>query len=100
MIVYEATVAGFVQDVLDDTITDNVYEKYKEHHLLRWLGLTNKLDPLPNVVVGSDDTGIFATNIQNEYLHIYQALRNKLSKKEAIEKIKYLNSTSKAYTFK
>lgn len=31
MIVYEATVAGFVQDVLDDTITDNVYEKYKEH---------------------------------------------------------------------
>jgi len=31
MIVYEETVAGFVQDVLHDTITDKVYDKYKEH---------------------------------------------------------------------
>lgn len=89
-----------VETLSTSNVRISYYEKYKEHHLLRWLGLTNKLDPLPNVVVGSDDTGIFATNIQNEYLHIYQALRNKLNKKEAIEKIKYLNSTSKAYTFK
>jgi DUF2075 family protein/nucleoside-triphosphatase THEP1 len=31
MIVYEATVSEFVQEVLHDTITDNVYAKYKEH---------------------------------------------------------------------
>ena len=31
MIVYEATVSEFVQEVLHDTITDNVYAKYQEH---------------------------------------------------------------------
>lgn len=31
MIVYESTVSEFVQEVLHDTITDNVYKKYQEH---------------------------------------------------------------------
>ena len=78
---------------------NSYYKNYKEHHLSRWLGLDDKQDSRPNVVIGSDDTGIFLTNLQNEYLHIYQVLRERLNEDEALEKIRYLISTSKAYTF-
>ncbi len=47
-----------------------IYNYHKEHHLKRWIDekiITNS----PQIVVGSDDTGIFATNIYNEYSHIY-----------------------------
>ncbi len=74
------------------------YKQYSEHHLIRWLGINDKTDPKPKVVIGSDDTGIFMTNLQNEYLHVYQMLNKKISS-EAINLIKDLNKTSKNYTF-
>jgi hypothetical protein len=53
----------------------SVYTQFAEHHLFRWLGLTeDKLDFRPTVCVGSDDTGIFATNLFNEYASILLAL--------------------------
>lgn len=88
-----------VETLPTSNVRISYYKNYSEHHLIRWLGLNNPQDPRPNVVVGSDDTGIFATNLQNEYLHIYQTLCEKLSSDEALQKIKYLNSSSKAYTF-
>lgn len=88
-----------VETLPTSNVRISYYKNYSEHHLMRWLGLNNPQDPRPNVVVGSDDTGIFATNLQNEYLHIYQTLCKKLNSDEALQKIKYLNSTSKAYTF-
>lgn len=75
------------------------YKEYREHHLTRWLGLKNTDDPKPNVVVGSDDTGIFMTNLRNEYTHSYQMIKNYLSTEEALQKIELLNKNSKAFTF-
>lgn len=75
------------------------YKKYCEHHLARWLGLVNSDDPKPNVVVGSDDTGIFMTNLRNEYAHIFQTLIEKSDYETALQKINYLNITSKSFTF-
>lgn len=45
------------------------YKNYAEHHIYRWL----KEDAInrPTVVMGSDDPGIFATNIFNEYAHVF-----------------------------
>ena len=88
-----------VETLPTSNVRISYYKKYREHHLMRWLGLNNPQDPRPKVVVGSDDTGIFATNLQNEYLHIYQTLCERLNSDEALERIKYLNFTSKAYTF-
>jgi hypothetical protein len=49
----------------------SVYTKLAQHHLFRWLGLTDLRPPVPvTVVVGSDDPGIFSTNLRNEYAHI------------------------------
>lgn len=75
------------------------YKDYSEHHLTRWLGMTKDNDPKPNVVVGSDDTGIFMTNLRNEYAHAYQMINKKLSNEETLQKIELLNKSSKAFTF-
>ena len=88
-----------VETLPTSNVRISYYKNYKEHHLSRWLGLDDKQDSRPNVVIGSDDTGIFSTNLQNEYLHIYKVLRERLNEDEALEKIRYLISTSKAYTF-
>ncbi len=75
------------------------YKNYDEHHLKRWLGLSRADDPKPYVVVGSDDTGIFMTNLRNEYAHIFQFLRRKNGHEIALQNINNLNSASKAFTF-
>jgi hypothetical protein len=70
-----------------------VYKSHKEHHLKNWLpeGL--------QVVVGSDDPGIFATNIYNEYAHIYQMFNEEGSEKQR-KIIDELIKNSKKYLFK
>lgn len=76
------------------------YKSYKEHHVRRWLGLTHPSDPQPMVVVGSDDTGIFMTNLQNEYAHIQRIVQLKEGKSKANEIIAALASNSRVYSFK
>ena len=44
------------------------YKKYSEHHIHRWLDPNEAARP--TVVLGSDDPGIFATSIYNEYAHV------------------------------
>lgn len=67
--------------VLEVLPTSNVrisfYKNHKEHHIWRWLrigeGQAGNV-AAPPVVLGSDDTGIFSTNIYNEYCHVYHHL--------------------------
>lgn len=63
--------------VLETLPTSNVrisyYRSHTEHHALRWLGVTGKPANVP-VVLGSDDPGIFATNMRNEYCHLLREL--------------------------
>lgn len=53
-------------------------------------------------VVGTDDAGIFATNIYNEYCHIYCMLvfNKGLSPYEAMEYIERLVHNAKVYVFR
>lgn len=61
----------------------SIYRNHSEHHLKRWR--REKL----NVVVGSDDAGIFATNIYNEYAHIYT-----MTNKKAVLKLNRIANNS------
>ncbi|MDX1737027.1 MAG: hypothetical protein R3261_02255, partial [Alphaproteobacteria bacterium] len=69
--------------VLEVPVTSNLrislYESHEEHHLFRWLRNTPK-EPRMNVVLGSDDPGIFATNVQNDLEHIHRVLEAKSGK--------------------
>lgn len=100
------TMIEFLNDkniAIETLPTSNVrisyYKDYSEHHLTRWLGLSNVDDPKPNVVLGSDDTGIFMTNLRNEYAHVYQMIKKKLPTEETLQKIELLNKNSKSFTF-
>ncbi len=78
------------------------YENYDEHHITRWLNLEKELDyPEPKVCICSDDPGIFATNIRNEYTHV-QAMLNKkdVKGKDSEDFIAKLLHNSKKYAFR
>lgn len=55
----------------------SLYRTVGEHHLFRWLGLSGPpIANRPTVVIGSDDPGIFATSLRNEYATLAAVLRD------------------------
>lgn len=96
------------EEVAIETLpTSNVrisyYHDYSEHHLPKWIGSENHDEDflLPTVLVGTDDPGIFATNLRNEYAHIFLLLTKKcgLSNDQAYFELKRLNRNGKMYGF-
>lgn len=94
--------------VLEVLPTSNVrisfYRDLKEHHLWRWLGLERKqsgdFGSFPPVVIGTDDAGIFGTNIYNEYNQIYlQLTRNEHAHGKETAIIRQIIENSKVYGF-
>ncbi len=94
-----------LESMPSSNIRISAYDSYRQHHLWRWLGFTKGDDPkdpyLPAVCIGSDDPGIFATNIKNEYLHIYYGLMQywNLSRDDAFTHIVKLTENSSSYGF-
>lgn len=86
-------------------LTSNIrisrYSHYKEHHLFRWLGLRRVGEPKPLVCLASDDPGIFATTMRNEFIHVHRILRDEfgLQEHEAMEKLMALNRYGAALVF-
>jgi len=79
------------------------YETLSEHHLFRWLGYAEPiLRNRPQVVVGSDDPGIFATNLRNEYTALGAALRSKhgRSAAEALAQLRQLGEAGRIARFR
>lgn len=80
------------------------YREFHEHHLFRWLGVASDfpLSVRPSVVVGTDDTGIFATNLKIEFALIADALRHayQLPEREVEAHLLHLNHTASAFRFR
>lgn len=91
--------------VIETLPTSNVrigfHRNYSSYHLWNWISWRKEGKSIPPIVVGSDDTGIFATNIYNEYANIYGVLLNehKLSHNDVMEIIKDLDRASRIYRF-
>lgn len=79
------------------------YRQVEQHHILRWLGVpgyTCEGDVPMNICMGSDDPGIFVTDIKNEYYHLYNLLRKTgRTQQEAIDKMKQVNHNGRIYAF-
>jgi len=92
-----------VKNVLLETLpTSNVrishYKNHSEHHILQWLNWKEKGNAIPEIVIGSDDTGIFSTNIHNEYMHVYSQLNShELLKKNAITYMQEIINSSDSF---
>ena len=80
------------------------YDDIRQHHILRWMMVPGSVVPgdYPmSVCMGSDDPGIFVTDIKNEYYHIFANLRQiGLSPAECMVYIKQLNEAGSAYAFR
>lgn len=80
------------------------YADMQQHHILRWLHVGPYEvagDAKLTVCLGSDDPGIFVTDIKNEYYHLFFMLRNAgLSTHEALGKLKEVNDNGRIYAFK
>ncbi len=83
------------------------YDDYSEHHIFRWLGVDSASSASflslysPTVCLGSDDPGIFAVNIRNEFSHIFLELLGKnKTRKEAMDIISHIAENNRIYGFK
>ena len=92
--------------VIETLPTSNIYignhHSYTTYHLVNWIKWAKEENPIPPIVLGTDDAGIFATNIYNEYCHIYTLLVHEynFSTNEALEIIKRINYNTNIYSFK
>lgn len=91
--------------VIETLPTSNVrigfHKDFSTYHLYNWIKWREEGKSIPPIVVGSDDTGIFATNIYNEYANIYCALlhHHHMPHARVMEVIKKLDEDSRIYRF-
>lgn len=91
--------------VIETLPTSNVrighHHTYGTYHLWNWIKWENEGNPIPPIVVGTDDPGIFATNIYNEYSNIYCKLVyvHHLSRNQAMNVIEKLDKNARIYKF-
>lgn len=74
------------------------YRKYADHHIWTWKRWAEEKIAVPEIVLGTDDTGIFATNILNEYYHLYYTLK-RLSEEDALNYTLQLKQNGEKYLF-
>ncbi len=97
------------QDVIIETLpTSNVrisqYQHVRQHHSLRWMGIDgHKMagDAPLLVALGSDDPGIFATDMRSEFYHLYSVLRfdENMRDVDALAAVAQVNERGKIYRF-
>lgn len=98
-----------VRDVVVETLpVSNLrigqIRRIQSHHVLRWLqveGYKVDGDSNMNICMGSDDPGVFATDLKNEYYHLYMCLRNaNVPAHQAIEHLRRVNNAGRVYAFR
>ena len=78
------------------------YKEMGQHHSLRWLGVTPcGGDVPPLVVLGTDDPGVFATDIKGEFYHLFASLcKRGVNAQEALEMLIRVNQSGERYAFR
>lgn len=93
---------GIVIEALPSSnLNISYYRHLNEYHLEKWLDTEQKSVLLPPIVLGTDDPGIFMTNIYNEYAQAYLHLETQgRSSSNRIKKIEDIFRDSQTYNFK
>ena len=101
IILDELSQSGVVIETLPTSnLRISYYQRIDEYHMNRWTDTEHTDCVLPAIVIGSDDPGIFMTNIYNEYARVYCYLTKKsLSSVERLEMMKKIRESSVIYNF-
>lgn len=92
--------------VLETLPTSNLrisqYKEMGQHHSLRWLGIgAYEGDSPPPIVLGTDDPGIFATDIKGEFYHLFASLcKRGLNAQAALNLLAEVNENGNRYAFR
>ena len=100
----EVALRGVVIETLPSSnVRISQYKHFSEHHALRWMKAPKAFKPNdPDILVslGSDDPGIFSTDIETEFHHLFYSLkRSGLSESEALQRVALLNERGRIYRF-
>lgn len=81
----------------------NRYPSFKSYHLKTWLRwkYLEHLTPMPEFVLGSDEIGVFPTNIFIEYANLYDMLKkdSNFSEFQVRNIVKIIANNGKIYSF-
>lgn len=79
------------------------YQHIREHHSLRWMRVPGHLvegDPEIMVCLGSDDPGIFGSDLETEFYLLYAAMReHDLNDTEVVKRLGIVNERGRIYRF-
>lgn len=78
------------------------YKEMGQHHSLRWIGVgALDGDTPPPIVLGTDDPGVFATDIKAEFYHLFASLcKRGLNAQDALEKLVRMDQCGNRYAFR
>jgi len=91
--------------IIETLPTSNVrigfHKNYSTYHLANWIRWRQDGHDIPPIIIGTDDAGIFATNIYNEYANIYSLLKfgKRISEVDVITELTELNNNSINFRF-
>jgi hypothetical protein len=103
-LMHEVADRGVVIETLPSSnVRISQYKHFSEHHALRWMrepSATPPNDPEILVSLGSDDPGIFSTDIETEFHHMFFALKHSgLNEAEALQRVAQINERGRIYRF-
>lgn len=87
-----------IETLPSSNIRISIHQSYEDHHASGWLGYGRTFGPT-SVVIGTDDPGIFATNLRVEYAHMLHALEANGAGADAAAILQSLSGTSKRFRF-
>lgn len=94
------------KDLVIETLpTSNVvighHHDFSTYHLYNWWKWGKEGHAIPPIVVGTDDAGIFATNIYNEYCNIFSLLKYQkhMNTDDIMALIRQIDENSRIYAF-
>lgn len=61
----------YLESLPTSNLRISIYKCFEEHHLKNWIN-EKSIEKYPRIVLGTDDPGIFATNLLYEYSHVAQ----------------------------
>lgn len=89
-----------IESLPSSNLRISYYQNFDEYHIGRWTEAERTNGSIPAVVFGSDDPGIFMTNIYNEYARVYCYLsRKSMPSVERLDMMKKVRESSEIYKF-
>lgn len=90
-----------IETLPTSNIRIGIHHDFSTYHLWNWIKWQKEGYSIPPIVIGTDDAGIFSTNIYNEFANIYCHLTSqcKMTHSDVMKIIERLDKNGQIYKF-